>query len=439
MLTAAENADEILSRLSDAGFEAYLVGGCVRDRLMGKPAHDIDITTNALPDAIMRIFGECKVIPTGIRHGTVTVLKNGIPFEITTYRVDGSYSDCRRPDSVRFTSTIEEDLARRDFTMNAIAMDRDGRLADPFGGAEDIAHGVIRCVGAPEKRFSEDALRIMRAVRFASQLGFEIENETAEAIRSMSGRLNVISKERIREELDKLICGENCVSVMLEYSDIISAIIPEFAPCIGFEQHSDFHCYDVWEHTLRAMANAPADDVILRRSLLFHDIGKPQCVKFDEKGKGHFKGHAEVSADMATTIMKRLKYDSKSISESVMLIRSHSDKIRNKIEAKKIISKIGERLFFKLVEMKKCDNSAKRKFVLKENEMLDETAETARKFIEAGECCSLRQLAVSGNDLMKLGLSGSEIGSRLKELLNLVTEEKLENNRETLMNFVKRR
>lgn len=438
-MTAAENADEILSQLDSAGFEAYFVGGCVRDKLMGKSAHDIDITTNARTGDIMRVFGGSKVIPTGLKHGTVTVLKEGVPYEITTFRVDGSYSDGRRPDSVRFTSDINDDLARRDFTMNAIAMNRHGDVIDPFGGSEDIKNHVIRCVGAPEKRFGEDALRIMRAIRFASQLRFEIEKETAEAVHSMAAGLSAISRERVRDELNKLICGEGCVKVLLDYSDIIVSIIPEFSRCIGFEQHSDFHRYDIWEHTVRAMANAPGDNLILRRSLLFHDIGKPQCAKFDENGKCHFKGHAEVSADMAESIMKRLRYDSRSIVESVTLIRCHSEKIRNKIEAKKMISRIGTDLFFELVKMKKCDNSAKNSFVLKENKKLDEAAVTAHKFIEAGECCSLHQLAVCGNDLAELGLKGREIGETLKELLSLVIEEKLYNNKESLINFVKRR
>lgn len=438
-MTAAGNECEILSCLNSAGFEAYFVGGCVRDKLMGKTAHDIDITTNARADDIFRIFSGLKVIPTGLKHGTVTVVKEGIPYEITTFRVDGRYSDGRRPDNVRFTSNIKDDLARRDFTMNAIAMNRHGGIVDPFGGSEDIKNRVIRCVGAPEKRFGEDALRIMRAVRFASQLGFGIESKTAEAVHSMGASLSVISRERVRDELDKLICGENCVKILLGYSDVITAIIPEFSPCIGFEQHSDFHRYDVWEHTVRAMANAPADNLTLRRSLLFHDIGKPRCARFDETGKCHFKGHAEVSAGMAESIMKRLRYDGKSIEESVMLIRCHSEKIRNKIEAKKMISRIGTKLFFELIEMKKCDNSAKNTFVLKENKRLDEAAENAREFVESGECCSLHQLAVCGSDLAELGLIGREIGEMLKELLFLVIEEKLDNNKESLINFVKRR
>jgi tRNA nucleotidyltransferase (CCA-adding enzyme) len=279
----------------------------------------------------------------------------------------------------------------------------------------------------------------MRAVRFSSQLGFEIASETADAIHKMIPFLNGISAERIRVELDKLICGENCIDVLLNFSDVISGIIPEFSCCIGFDQHSDFHRYNVWEHIVRAMSLSPKDDVLLRRSLLFHDIGKPACAKFDENGKGHFKGHAEVSADMAEKIMKRLRYDKKSIEETAKIIRFHSEKINGKIETKRFMSAMGERLFFKLVAMKKCDNSAKNEFVLKQNEPLDEALEFAKEILENGECFTLRQLAVNGNDLLALGISGTEIGTTLENLLKLVIDEKLENNRESLLNFIERR
>lgn len=433
------NPDIILQKLRSAGFEAYYVGGCVRDRLMDKEAHDVDIATNAHPEDIINVFSECTVIPTGLKHGTVTLIFDGVPYEITTYRVDGAYFDSRRPDSVRFTEHIEEDLARRDFTMNAIAMDISGNIVDPFGGSEDIKKRVIKCVGDPEKRFGEDALRIMRAVRFASQLGFAIDPETSAAIHSMAKRLSMISRERVRDEIDKLICGKNCIQVLLDYSDVIAVVIPEITPCIGLDQHSDFHCYDVWEHTVRAMSVAPPDDILLRRSLFFHDIGKPQCAKFDEKGKCHFKGHAEVSADMAMKIMRRLRYDGTSICETSFLIRYHSEKIRNKIDVKKLLYKLEGYLFFKLIEMKKCDNSAKNSFVLKENIHFSEMALAAQNILESGECYSFRQLAVNGDDLLALGLSGKAIGQTLKEVLYLVIEEKLCNDKLIIINFLKRR
>ncbi|MCM1507547.1 MAG: CCA tRNA nucleotidyltransferase [Ruminococcus flavefaciens] len=430
---------EILDILESAGFEAYFVGGCVRDTLMKRPFHDTDITTNALPEQIMEVFRDYKTLPTGIQHGTVTVIYNNVPYEITTYRIDGEYTDSRRPDKVEFTSSLREDLARRDFTINAIAMNSKGEIYDCFGGEEDIKKKVIRCVGSPEKRFSEDALRIMRAVRFASQLGFEIEPETAKTVHRMKNRLKNISKERIREELDKLICGENCYNVLMEYSDVIATIIPEFENCIGFEQHSPYHKYTVWEHTVRAVNLAPSDNVRLRQALLFHDIAKPICAKFDETGRGHFKNHAGKGAEMTQDIMKNLRYDSASIAYAVTLIVRHSDKILTKTDVKKMMSLIGDNLFFELMEMKKCDNSAKNDFVREQNIPLDEWISEAHRIIEKGECRSLRMLDIGGNDLIKAGLHGAEIGVALNEMLNLVIEEKLPNEHDILLNYIKQR
>ena len=434
-----KKSSEILNILTGAGFEAYLVGGCVRDTIMKRSFHDTDITTNARPEQIMEVFRNYKTIPTGIKHGTVTVISEGIPYEITTYRIDGTYSDSRRPDSVEFTSNLREDLARRDFTINAIAMNYAGEISDYFGGFEDIKNGIIRCVGSPEKRFSEDALRIMRAVRFSSQLGFKIEPETAKAIHEMKNRLKNISKERIREELDKLICGKNCIEVLMEYSDVITTIIPEFKNCIGFEQHSPYHKYTVWEHIVRAVSLAPSDNVKMRRALLFHDIAKPICAKFDENGRGHFKKHAEKGAMITHDIMKNLRYDGESISYTVMLIAHHSDKIFNKKNIKKIMSVIGDELFFELMEMKKCDNSAKNDFVLDENQLFDELIQEGHKIIENNECRSLKNLDINGNDLIKIGLHGAEIGENLKELLNLVIEEKTPNKKDKLLNYLQQR
>ena len=434
-----KQAIEILNVLEKSGFEAYLVGGCVRDTLMERPFHDTDITTNALPEQIMEVFRNYKTIPTGIKHGTVTVLSEGVPYEITTYRIDGKYSDSRRPDSVEFTSSLREDLARRDFTINAVAMNSEGEISDPFGGSEDIKNGIIRCVGSPEKRFSEDALRIMRAVRFSSQLGFRIEPETAEAVHNMKDRLKNISAERIREELDKLICGKNCLSVLMEYSDVITTVIPEFESCIGFDQHSPYHKYTVWEHTAQAVNLAPPDNLKMRRALLFHDIAKPVCAKFDETGRGHFKKHAETGAEMTQNIMKRLRYDGESIAYAVLLIAHHSDNVKSRTDIKKLMSVIGDKLFLELMEMKKCDNSAKNDFVRDEIIQLDELIAEGRRIIENGECRSLHMLDINGNDLVNIGLKGAEIGDTLKKLLNLVIEEKLPNEHDILLNYIKNR
>ncbi|MCR5601354.1 MAG: CCA tRNA nucleotidyltransferase [Ruminococcus sp.] len=434
-----KNTDTILSELEKHGFEAYMVGGCVRDEIMGRQCHDTDITTNALPEQILEVFSSYKVIPTGLKHGTVTVLCGGTPFEITTYRIDGEYTDHRRPDNVEFTNDIIADLSRRDFTVNAIAMNRHGNIVDPFGGKEDIQNGIIRCVGDPEKRFNEDALRIMRAVRFASQLGFSIDGATAEAVHSMRNDLKNISRERIREELDKLICGKNCIDVLLGYSNVITAIIPEFEPSIGLDQRSPYHRYTVWEHTVRAIAAAPPEDLLLRRALLFHDIGKPSCMKIDENGRGHFKQHDRVGAEMTTAIMQELRYDNHSVTDTAALIANHSKKLRSRSDAKRMMSKLGDELFFELMEMKKCDNSAKNEFVLKENIYFDRIIKAAHEIIENDECRSIRGLAVNGSDLVQLGIKGAEIGETQKELLELVMGELVSNDRDELLRYAEQR
>ncbi|MCM1132925.1 MAG: HD domain-containing protein [Ruminococcus flavefaciens] len=439
----------ILTALESAGFQAYIIGGCVRDMIMGREVHDFDITTNALPQQIIDTFPGEKVIATGIKHGTVTVLYENEPFEITTFRIDGEYSDSRRPDSVEFTSSLKEDASRRDFTMNAIAVDSNGNVFDYFNGVSDIENHIIRCVGDPEKRFTEDALRILRAVRFASVLGFEIDSRTAESAVALKERLEFVSAERIRSELVKLICGINSADIMLKYREIIGQIIPEMRVCFDFSQHSPYHKYDVYEHIVRAVDNIPTglpDTEILRTALLFHDIGKPQTFKPDTNGRGHFKGHAGVSADMAEKIMRRLKFDNKTIETVCTIVAMHGDTFdfggsdRKNMpvnEIKHMISKIGADNFFLLLKLKKADNSAKNDFVLDENNEIDKIAETARRLISENCCMSLAQLAINGNDLKSLGFSGRAIGDCLARLLDMVMDGRLENNHHQLIDYAK--
>ncbi len=427
----------ILERLESAGYQANLVGGCVRDYIMGREVHDYDITTDALPERIMEVFGDIKVIPTGIKHGTVTVIYEGEPFEITTYRIDGSYTDSRRPDSVEFTKDLEEDLARRDFTMNAVAMNVRGEIFDPFGGRDDIKKGIIRCVGDPIKRFTEDALRILRGVRFASQLGFEIEKNTSEAVLSLRERLDNVSRERINVEMDKLLCGKSVVPVMLEYREIIACIIPEIRKSFDFKQYSHYHKYDVYEHTVRAIGNAE-DDVLIRRTLLLHDIGKPDTFRRDENGVGHFKGHAQLGAKMAETILRNLRYDNKTIETSCELIFRHSDDILTEKNVRSVISKIGAENFFLLMKVKKADNSAKNPFVLEENRELEFLEATARKLVEENACMSISALEVNGKDMISLGLKGKDIGTALNELLEQVISETIKNQHDELIEYTRR-
>lgn len=438
----------ILSELEKSGFQAYIVGGCVRDMIMGRSANDFDVTTNALPDKIIEIFSADRVIPTGIKHGTVTVIHDGEAFEITTFRVDGAYTDSRRPDSVSFTASLREDLARRDFTMNAVAMDLSGKIFDFFGGVSDIENKLIRCVGEPEQRFTEDALRILRAVRFSSVLGFEIEHGTADYAVKLKDRLDFISAERIRSEFVKLLCGKNVVDTLMRYREIIGQIIPEIRVCFDFGQHSRYHKYDVYEHIARAVGMIPADSEnaeILRISLFFHDIGKPAVFVLDKDGHGHFKGHAEKSAEMAEKIMHRLKFDNKTIDTVCTLISHHScnfdfggenRKSMPLNEIKHMISEIGENRFFLLLELKKADNSAKHDFVLDENNEIENISVTARRLIEENCCFKISQLAVNGNNLAELGFKGREIGKCLEILLESVIDGYVENNYNELIKYV---
>lgn len=439
----------ILSALEKSGFQAYIVGGCVRDMIMGRSVHDFDITTDALPNQIIEIFSEDKIIPTGVKHGTVTVLHKGEAFEITTFRVDGSYTDLRRPDTVSFTSSLKEDLARRDFTMNAVAMNLSGKIFDFFGGISDIENKLIRCVGKPEQRFSEDALRILRAIRFASILNFEIESETAESAIKLKDRLDFISAERIKSEFVKLLCGENAVDTLLKYREIIGQIVPEIKDCFNFSQHSKYHKYDVYEHIARAVGMIPADSEnveILRIALFFHDIGKPSTFSLDENGRGHFKGHAGKSAEIAEKVMHRLKFDNRTVDIVCTIISHHSDnfdfgdedrKSMPLSEIKRMISKIGADRFFLLLELKKADNSAKHDFVLHENNEIENISKTAQRLINENCCIKISQLEINGNNLIQLGFRGREIGRCLETLLENVIDGNIENNYSELMKFAK--
>lgn len=437
-MTVSIKGGEILAALEKAGFEAYYVGGCVRDLIMGREIHDTDITTSALPEETTAVFSGYKVIPNGIKHGTVTVICDGESYEITTFRQDGSYSDSRRPDIVTFSRSIEEDLARRDLSINAIAMDICGNIVDPFGGRDDIANRVIRCVGDPEKRFTEDALRILRAARFAAQLGFRIEPETAVAMHSLRGRLDLISRERVRDELDKLVCGRYCTDVLLEFRDIIGEIIPEMIPCFDFEQHSKYHKYDVYGHIVRTVSAAPEDNLLLRRAMLFHDIGKPPMFTVDEKGEGHFKGHAPLSAEIARDVMKRLHYDSHTIDLTCTLISLHSDRVSSERHLRRLVSRLGADNFALLMEFMKADNLGKNEFVEEENPGYDALVVKARELAAKNACPQLSGLAVNGNDMLALGLEGRAVGDALRTLHQLVTDGDLPNEKDVLIDYARR-
>ncbi|MBO4860737.1 MAG: CCA tRNA nucleotidyltransferase [Clostridia bacterium] len=430
----------IINKLESRGHGAYVVGGCVRDALTGGAPNDWDICTSAIPEEIIDCFGERYVIKTGIKHGTVTVKAEDGLYEVTTFRIDGVYKDGRRPESVEFVSDIRTDLSRRDFTVNAMAYNAREGIVDPFGGREDLANGIIRCVGSPERRFGEDALRILRALRFASVLGFEIERGTAEAVHALKHLLEHIAKERIRDELLKLCSGKNAYAVLWEYRDVITAIIPELAPCIGFEQHNRYHCYDVYCHIIHAVANYRGGDDAVAAALLLHDIEKPACFVLGPDGVGHCSGHAEKSSQTARAVYTRLRF-SRSLKESAAeLIKYHDAIIEpNKKSVRKWMRKLGEKQFMRLIDMKRADMFAQADIEnAKRSAFLDELRDTAKRVIATGECYTLRQLALKGGDIKRLGVRETEIGEILGQALDAVIDEKVPNEKLALIEYLRR-
>lgn len=428
-----DNINFVIKRLESRGFEAYIVGGCVRDSLMGLTPEDYDITTNALPEQIKNCFADTKTIDTGIKHGTVTVVSGGENVEVTTYRIDGEYKDRRRPESVSFTDKLTEDLSRRDFTVNAMCYsDRTG-IIDKFGGQRDLFNHLIRCVGEPRKRFGEDALRILRALRFASRLNFTIESTTSLAIHEMCGLITEVSAERIREELVKLLCGVAPAEILVEYSDVFVKIIPEIRSCINFEQHSSYHIYDVWEHTAYSVQNS-LDDPYVRTALFFHDIAKPSCFRYDEEGESHFPNHEKMGAEIAEKVMRRLKFDNKTIDIVSCLIKYHYvTPVDDKIVVKKLLWEIGEKNLGKLIEVIKGDSRAKQSFCLEKLNVLDAMKIRMYDVIRSGECYNENMLALKGDEIAEEGFSGKEIGDALHDLVEMVIEGRVKNEKAELM------
>ena len=345
----------ILDTLNNSGFEAYVVGGCVRDSLIGKKPKDWDICTNAKPKDTMEVFKNYHIIPTGLQHGTITVMLNGEGYEITTYRVDGDYSDGRHPDKVSFTSNLSEDLSRRDFTINAMAYSEEEGIVDLYGGIKDLKAKEICCVGNPMERFNEDALRIMRAIRFSSVLGYKIEENTHNAMIKLYTNLDKIAKERINIEFSKMLCGKTPMYLLDKYSLIFEYIIPEIKPMIGFNQNNPYHCLDVWKHSLCVLSEIKDTNLSLRLAALFHDIGKPFCYTEDD-GVGHFYGHADKSVEITEKVLKNLKYSNDIIEEVLTLIKYHDVQISlsNKF-IRRMLNKMDENLFNELLELKKAD------------------------------------------------------------------------------------
>ena len=425
-----------LARLGGAGYEAWAVGGCVRDLLLGRVPGDWDLCTAARPEETEAVFAGERLVETGLKHGTVTVLLDGLPLEITTFRADGDYTDHRHPDAVRFSDTLTEDLSRRDFTVNALAYAPGRGVADPFGGEADLRRGLLRAVGEPARRFEEDALRILRALRFAAQLGFTIEEKTAAAMGEKAPLLAFVSAERVREELTKLLCGPAAAPVLREFRDLAAEVLPELRPCFGFEQHNPHHCFDVWEHTLAALAAAPPEPV-LRWALLLHDLGKPACFTLDEAGVGHFYGHGKVSAALAETILRRLKFPNAERERVVRLVLTHDAPIPpERKSVRRRLARCGEEDFFLLLALHRADTLAQAERNRPRLQTLDELEALARELLAEAACLSLKDLAVNGNDLLALGLRGPAVGQALRSLLEAVLDERVENEREKLLEFL---
>ena len=430
--------EEILKKLEDAGFEAYGIGGCVRNPLMGLPVSDYDITTSAMPEEIKRVFFNMKIVETGIKHGTVTVVSEYGTAEITAFRCDGEYKDFRHPENISFTRSLEEDLKRRDFTVNAMACSRDGVIIDPYNGIGDLEKMELRCVGNAEKRFEEDALRIMRALRFMAQYGFVPEIGTKNALHKKKDLLNEISPERLSSELTKILCGntEYLSQVLREYNDVFSVIIPEINKCVGFEQHTHYHNRDVWEHTIAAVGGIEPVPY-LRLTMLFHDLGKPACYKF-YNGEGHFKGHASVSGNICQKTLERLHYDSGTIKKAVFLVERH-DMVMNDdpVLIKKHLKKFGEKPYFDLLNVHIADDLAKAPAAMSRIPVYNSAKYMAKKILAEKECFSLKELDVNGNDMLNLGYTGADIGKALDFLLNSVIEGKISNKRDRLIKYIK--
>ena len=387
----------VLERLEDSGYKAYLVGGCLRDMMMGREPHDFDIATSAEPETVMSIFSDFEVIPTGIKHGTVTVMVDGEPIEITTFRKDSDYSDGRRPDSITFTDKVEDDLSRRDFTINAMAFGLDGEIVDPFGGKSDIKSRVIRTVGSAEERFSEDGLRILRAIRFASVLRFTIERETKEAIHKLSRMLDKVSFERVFSEMSKIILSEKPSVQFREFKDVFSRVAPEFAEIKDFE------------HTLETLDRVEPE-LALRFTALLHTLGEEQ----------------------ADSILRKLKSDGVTIQKVTKLIRFFGTDIdSSKVAIKKLMSEMGESDFFSLIKLKIADEPEK-------TAELEKAKQIAEKVIADKECFKLKDMAVKGDDLIKLGIAmGPEIGKTLNMLLDKVISEEIANDKDSLMQIIR--
>lgn len=429
-----KNVDTAISLLQSAGFEAYAVGGCVRDSLLGKTPNDWDITTSAKPEDMKSVFADFHCIDTGIKHGTVTVVIDGEPLEITTFRLDGEYEDNRHPKSVTFTSNLGADLGRRDFTVNAMAYSKKTGTVDLFGGQNDLKNKIIRCVGDPDRRFNEDALRILRALRFASALDFEIEEKTAQSLLKNCALLGNISEERIAKELLKLVCGKGAKRILTDFAPVLFEILPELQPMYKNSHDNPHHCYDIYEHTLIAVESIDPDPT-LRFAMLLHDCGKPAVKKFDENGVAHFYGHQRISAEISAQILARLKVSNKFRDEILFLVSNHDrwELYENTEKMPRYLSKFGLDGVLKLLKVMRADVLAQSPEYRYRLDQIADAEEIAKNLAAQKPCLSLSELQINGRTLMDIGIpQGRKLGAVLAQLLDEVIDGVTKNTQEAL-------
>lgn len=429
-----KNVDTAINLLQSAGFEAYAVGGCVRDSLLGKTPNDWDITTSAKPEDMKSIFINFHCIDTGIKHGTVTVVIDGEPLEITTFRLDGEYEDNRHPKSVTFTSNLGADLGRRDFTVNAMAYSKMTGTVDLFGGQNDLKNKIIRCVGDPDRRFNEDALRILRALRFASALDFEIEEKTAQSLLKNRALLGNISEERIAKELLKLVCGKGAKRILTDFAPVLFEILPELQPMYKNSHDNPHHCYDIYEHTLIAVESIDPEPT-LRFAMLLHDCGKPAVKKFDENGVAHFYGHQRISAEISAQILARLKVSNKFRDEILFLVSNHDrwELYENTEKMPRYLSKFGLDGVLKLLKVMRADVLAQSPEYRYRLDQIADAEETAENLAAQKPCLSLSELQINGRTLMDIGIpQGRKLGAVLAQLLDEVIDGVTKNTQEAL-------
>lgn len=429
-----KNVDIAINLLQSAGFEAYAVGGCVRDSLLGKTPNDWDITTSAKPEDMKSVFADFHCIDTGIKHGTVTVVIDGEPLEITTFRLDGEYEDNRHPKSVTFTSNLGADLGRRDFTVNAMAYSKKTGIVDLFGGQNDLKNKIIRCVGDPDRRFNEDALRILRALRFASALDFEIEEKTAQSLLKNRALLGNISEERIAKELLKLVCGKGAKRILTDFAPVLFEILPELQPMYKNSHDNPHHCYDIYEHTLIAVESIDPEPT-LRFAMLLHDCGKPAVKKFDENGVAHFYGHQRISAEISAQILARLKVSNKFRDEILFLVSNHDrwELYENTEKMPRYLSKFGLDGVLNLLKVMRADVLAQSPEYRYRLDQIADAEEIAKNLAAQKPCLSLRELQINGRTLMDIGIpQGRKLGAVLAQLLDEVIDGVTKNTQEAL-------